>query len=188
MSGKISRISNNFTTIEITAARDAFPSFASRIDIMKCQKYSIHKGFALSQETQELPNQIPSFRPVFITSVLLISIGVIGLILLVILTLPTLGPRWLLFFLLTLVSSGLVLPIVYYLHKRFPSVPGVGATVLLREALFAAAYVDLLIWLQFGRVLNFALAVFIAVGFIAVELLIRWRERSQFVPVSRDEE
>jgi hypothetical protein len=134
---------------------------------------------------KEIPNQLPPFRPVFITSLFLLAIGVVSLLLLVILTLPTLGPRWLLFFLLTLVSSGLVLPVIYYLHKRFPSTPCVGAAVLLREAIFFGAYVDLLVWLQFGRVLNFALAVFIAVGFIAVELLIRWRERSQFTPSPR---
>lgn len=149
---------------------------------------SIHKGFALSQETQESHNELPPFRPVFITSLVLATVGMIGLALLVILTLPTLGPRWLLFFLVTLVGSGLIMPIVYYLHKRFPSIPRIGASVLLRESLFAAAYLDLIIWLQFGRVLNFALAVFIAVGFIAVELIIRWRERSQFVPISRDHE
>ena len=103
-------------------------------------------------------------------------------------TLPTLGPRWLLYFLVTLVSSGLALPVAYYLNKRFPSKPPASSAVLIREALWFGIYIDLILWLQFGKVLNFALALFIAIGLGAVELLVRVRERSQFTPsVSRHE-
>ncbi len=108
--------------------------------------------------------------------------GAIGLVLLFSLTTPTLGPRWLLFFLITLAASGIFLPVAHYLHLRFPSTPPVDASVLVREALLFAGYFDLIVWLQLGRVLNFALAIFIAIGIIAIELLIRMRERSRWKP------
>jgi len=134
----------------------------------------------LTQESSE--TQIPAFLPVLITSIFLAAVGLVGLVILVLMTVPTLGPRWLLYFLVTLLFSGLALPAIYYLHLRFPSNPPATARVLIRETLWVGIYVDLILWLQFGRVLNFALAIFIALGLIFIEILIRWRERSRFSP------
>ncbi|MHC1739673.1 MAG: hypothetical protein AB9897_01020 [Anaerolineaceae bacterium] len=131
--------------------------------------------------------QPSSFQAVLITSILLILIGGVGLILLFNLTVPTLGPRWLLFFLGTLLCSGLVLPFAYFLNLRFPSNPPAGTSVMVREALFVAIYVDLVIWLQFGKVLNFAIGVFLLAGFAMIEFLLRWRERNRFSPGSNEE-
>lgn len=128
------------------------------------------------------PAGLPSFRPILITSILMGLLGIIGLVLLFSFTTPTLGPRWLLFFLITIAASGIFLPVAHFLHLRFPSTPAVDATVLVRESLWFAGYFDLIVWLQLGRVLNFALAVFIAVGVVAIELLIRLRERSRWKP------
>jgi hypothetical protein len=136
----------------------------------------------------ESQNQLPEFRPILVTSLILIGIGLAGLLALILFTLPTLGPRWLLFFLVTLLFSGLSLPVAYYLHKRFPSKPAATAAVLVREALWFGIYADLILWLQFGRVLNFALALFIAFGLIAIEVLIRLRETSRFSPQVSDDE
>lgn len=124
----------------------------------------------------------PSFKPILITSLILLGVGIVGLFLLFSLTVPTLGPRWLLFFLVTLAGSGLTLPGAYFLNLRFPSNPPAGAIVLVREALWVGIYVDLLIWLQFGKVLNFALGVFLLVGFALIEFLLRLRERNRFTP------
>lgn len=142
----------------------------------------------MSQNNSSNQEQLPRFGPILTTSIILFLIGVIGLGILFLFTVPTLGPRWLLFFLATLVGSGLALPVAYYLHKRFPSVPTAGASVLVREALWFGVYVDLILWLQFGRVLNFALAIFIGVGLIAIEILIRMRERSRFTPTASGDE
>jgi hypothetical protein len=131
--------------------------------------------------------QQSQLRPIMLTSVLLFIVGVVGLALLLILTVPTLGPRWLLFFLVTLAVSGLVLPAAYFLNIRFPSIPPVEAGILLREALFVGIYADLLIWLQFGKVLNFATGSFLLVGFALIEFLLRWRERSRFTPGTEEE-
>jgi hypothetical protein len=127
------------------------------------------------------------FTAILITSILLFVVGVVGLVLLFTLTVPTLGPRWLLFFLITLACSGLALPAAYYLNLRFPSNPPAQGSVLLREALFFALYVDLLTWLRFGKVLNFATGIFLLVGFAMIEFLLRWRERSMFSTDSNEE-
>src|SRR3989304_5235583 len=50
----------------------------------------------------------PDYRSLMITSGLLIVAGWSGLYLLVITTLPTVGPRWLFFFLLPLAATGIV--------------------------------------------------------------------------------
>ena len=113
-------------------------------------------------------------------SLILFLSGAVGLILLFNLTVPTLGPRWLLFFLITFVFSGIALPPAYYLHLRFPGKAPSGSVVLIREALFFGIYVDLLIWLQFGKVLNFALGFFLFAGFALIEFILLWRERARF--------
>jgi hypothetical protein len=136
----------------------------------------------VSQENSQSTYQYYRFFPVLITSLILIAIGVIGLGVLFILTVPTLGPRWLLYFLVTMLCSGLALPVVYYLHKRFPSKPRVTSVVLMREALWFGVYVDIMLWLQLGKVLNSALAIFIAIGLILIEFLIRMREHARFTP------
>ena len=136
----------------------------------------------MSKQSEEDQDRSYRFFPVFITSLILILLGVFGLGALFIFTVPTLGPRWLLFFLVTLLFSGLALPVVYYLHKRFPSNPLVTPVVMVREALWFGLFVDIILWLQFGKVLNPALAIFIAIGLLIIELLIRMRERSRFSP------
>lgn len=136
----------------------------------------------MEPEPGDNSNEYYPFFPVFITSLILIGIGVVGLGVLFIFTVPTLGPRWLLFFLVTMLFSGLALPVVFYLHKRFPSDPRVTPVILVREALWFGVYVDIILWLQLGKVLNSALAIFIAVGLILIEFLIRMRERSRFLP------
>ena len=136
----------------------------------------------MTSDTTETRQPYYRFFPVFITSLVLILIGAIGLGALFIFTVPTLGPRWLLFFLVTLLFSGLALPVVYYLHKRFPSNPPVSSVVLVREAIWFGIYVDIMLWLQFGKVMNPVLAIFIAAGLLIIELLIRMREKSRFAP------
>ena len=89
----------------------------------------------MDQETGENSIQYYRFFPVFITSMILILLGAVGLGGLFIFTVPTLGPRWLLFFLVTLLFSGIALPVIYYIHKRFPSYPRVTQVILVREAL-----------------------------------------------------
>jgi len=118
-------------------------------------------------------------RGIFATALLLIAIGWIGLYLLVATTLPTVGPRWLFFFLLTIAVTGTALPFVWLLHKRFGPA---SSTVLLRQAMWVALYVSLGVWLQINRALTLSLALLLGVGFVLVEWFLRLLERNVWRP------
>jgi hypothetical protein len=122
---------------------------------------------------------VSSFLP---TTIILLVLGWGGLFLLFQRTMPTVGPRWLFFFLWVLALTGTALPGVAFLNRRFPTVPPATPGIIIREAIWVGLYGATLAWLQLGRVLNLALAVLLASGFIAIEILVRLRERSQWEP------
>ena len=132
---------------------------------------------------REYYKNCPLFGSFLWISLVLCVIGWGGLIVIdVSLTLPTLAPRWLFFFLLTLAFSGIALPVTYFLNRRFPTDPPVDSSVVLREAMWFGVYGSLLAWLQMGRVLTSGLALVLAVGLVLVEFLLRLSERSQWCP------
>jgi hypothetical protein len=110
-----------------------------------------------------------------------------GLAALIIYTLPTVGPRWLFFFLSVLALTGTALPFVAFLNRRFPSAPPPRPGVVLRQALWVGVYGATLAWLQIGRVLTPSLALLLAAGLILIEWLLRLRERAQWKPVVKPE-
>ena len=124
---------------------------------------------------------LPPLSKVFTAAFLLTLIGTIGLLFLFFFTVPTLGPRWLLFFFLTLVASGCALPLVYVFQRRIATQP-VSVGVLIREAIWFGIFADLITWLQMGRVLNSLIALFLLGGFIVMEVLLRLSETSIFKP------
>ncbi len=126
--------------------------------------------------------QSPPVRSFLFTAILLAIIGWGGLIALVTSTLPTIGPRWLFFFLFFLALTGTSLPFIAFLHRRFPSMPPPGASVILRQAIWFGIYGSTLAWLQIARVLTLSLAILLALGLALVEWLLRFRERSQWQP------
>lgn len=128
------------------------------------------------------------FRKILVTSLILCAVGLMGLFFIFVNTLPTLGPRWLLFFLLLVALTGLALPVTAFLNMRFPSEPLAGSGVVLRQAIWVGIYGDLLVWLQMGRELTFPMALFIAVGFILIEILLRMSERSRWKPKKSENE
>jgi hypothetical protein len=121
--------------------------------------------------------RVANFLP---ASIFLFIIGWGGLVTLVLATLPTVGPRWLFFFLSVLAVTGTALPITAFLNRRFPSTPPPTSMVVVRQALWFAIYVSTLIWLQMGRVLNPALAILLAIGLSLIEFLLRLSEKSQW--------
>jgi hypothetical protein len=123
-----------------------------------------------------------SFSPFIFLGLTLSLFGFGGLIYIIIEMLPTLGPRWLFFFFLVLALSGLSMPVIAFLHIRFPSEPHPEPGVVVRQAIWVGVYTSLLAWLQLGRVLDTSKAVFLAAGFILIEFLLRLRERSMFSP------
>jgi hypothetical protein len=124
-------------------------------------------------------HQVRNFMP---AAIILALIGWGGLYALINFTYPTVGPRWLFFFLGVLAITGTALPIVAFLNQRFQTDPPVSPGVIIREAIWFGIYFPTLAWLQLGRVLTPALVLLLAVGFFAIELLLRIRERSQWNP------
>lgn len=124
----------------------------------------------------------PSISDVLPAALILSIAGWGGLAFLIFFTLPTLGPRWLFFFLGVLAATGFALPLMAFLNRRFPSQPPVTMGVVVREALWVGIYIPTLAWLQIGRVLIPSLAVLLAVGFVIIETLLRLREKSQWKP------
>jgi hypothetical protein len=132
--------------------------------------------------------RIASIRPFLFIGLLLSLFGWAGLVYVIMYTLPTLGPRWLFFFFLVMGMSGTSMPVIAFLHLRFPADPPSAPRVVVRQAIWVGIYGGLLAWLQLGRVLDTARAVFLAAGFILIEILLRLRERSQFIPTDSDGE
>lgn len=115
-------------------------------------------------------------------SITLSVIGWGGLLIVIRSTVPTLGPRWLFFFLGVLALTGPALPVVYFLNVRFPSDPPVQELVILRQALWVGVFGSTIAWLQLGRVLTVGLALILAGVFVLIEFLLRLFERSRWSP------
>jgi hypothetical protein len=133
-------------------------------------------------------SKFPSFLPVFIAGLILAAIGWIGLAYIILMLDPELFPRWLLFFFLFLGLSGTALPLVAFLNRRFPSEPPAGEGILIRQATWVGIYGSLLAWLQQGRILNLAMILFLAIGFILIETLLRIGEKARWKPKEPENE
>ena len=123
-----------------------------------------------------------SVRSTIPAAVFLALIGFAGLAYLFVDALPTLGARWLFFFLGVLAVTGVFLPVAAFLNLRFPTEPPANLNAILRESLWVGIYVAMLAWLQLGRVLTPLLSLLIFVGLALVEFLIRLREKSRWQP------
>jgi hypothetical protein len=126
--------------------------------------------------------QTPRVSSFLATAMLLAIFGWGGLAALVLFTLPTVGPRWLFFFLSFLAFTGTTLPVIAFLNRRFPGSPPVSHSAILRQAMWVGIYGSTLVWLQIGRVLTPTIALLLAVGLGLIEWLLRLRERSQWNP------
>ena len=123
-----------------------------------------------------------SFRTFIIPSIFLILAGWGGIVALVLYTEPLVWMRWGLFALLFLALTGTALPIVYFFHARIPSDPPAGARVIVRQAQWVGTYGLILLWLRQGDLLSLWLTLGLAGGLLAIESLIRLRERSRWFP------
>lgn len=112
--------------------------------------------------------------------VVLLLTGWGGLLILVNMTQPTIWPRWLFFFLVVVAFTGLALPIAVYMNRRFPSEPPPEPRVMIRQSMWVGVYIALMIWMNFGQVVSFGLALLFFVGFVGIEIFLRMRERSRW--------
>jgi hypothetical protein len=122
----------------------------------------------------------PTFKAFLPTIVVLMVIGWGGIVILFNSTEPTLWPRWLFFVFVVVAFTGTMLPASVYLNHRFPSKPPASARVMVRQALWVGIFAATLLWLNYGQVLSFSLAMIFFVGFMAIEVFLRLWERSQW--------
>ncbi len=128
------------------------------------------------------PQPNTTFRPYLASTITLLVIGWGAVISAVVALTPTVWARWLLFFGGTLGLTGVGLPIMWFLNLRFKSTPPVGASVIVRQAIWVGIYGALLIWLQQVRLVTLWSILGLAAGLIAIEYLIRMREKARWQP------
>lgn len=125
-----------------------------------------------------MPNQSSSqFGSLMVSALVMATIGWLGLLLVMVGTRPTVGPRWLFFFLWTLAVTGTSLPFVWLLNRRLGDSGGASSGVLLREALLVGLYASLCAWLQINRALTLPLGLLLAGALAALEWLLRQVDR-----------
>jgi hypothetical protein len=117
-----------------------------------------------------------SFRPYLFPTILMFLGGWGGLALLFYYTTPTLWARWGFFALVVIAFSGLTIPISYAINRLIST--SFEPRVIGRQAIWVGLYAAILAWLQIPRILDFTTGLWLAIGIIVVEYLIRWREQA----------
>ncbi|HTX92515.1 MAG TPA: hypothetical protein VMC09_14985 [Anaerolineales bacterium] len=123
-----------------------------------------------------------SFKPYLASAISLFVIGW-GTVAITIVTLtPTVWARWLLFFGGTLGLTSLAMPAAWFLNLRFPSEPPAGPYVIVRQSIWVGVYGAVLTWLQQVRLVTLWSGLGLALGLIAIEYLVRMREKARWQP------
>lgn len=120
----------------------------------------------------------PTFRPFLFSTLVLFLGGWAGLALLLNFSLPTVWPRWGFFALLVLACTGTAIPVSFWLNSVFAAKPAADPRVVVRQSTWVGVYFAVLAWLQIGRLLTFSIALWLALGLIVLEYLLRVRETS----------
>ena len=128
------------------------------------------------------PRPNSSFRPFLASAISLFVLGWGAAAIANFSLTPTLWARWLLFFGGTLGLTGLALPVTWFLNLRFPSEPPSGPYVIVRQAIWVGVYGAVLVWLQQVRLVTLWSSLGLAAGLIAIEYLVRMREKARWQP------
>ena len=117
---------------------------------------------------------------------ILAVIGWSGVIWLILISgrLPTVPNRWIFYVLLQIALTGTALPFVRLLHRRFSRRRAlfVRAGVMVRQAIWVGLFGTTCAWLRIPRLLSVPMASVIALALIAIEALLRLRERTEWHP------
>jgi len=136
-----------------------------------------------------MDSQQITFRAYLPSAITLILLGWGGLFLVLYFSLPFVWSRWGFFVLGIMALTGTALPIVYFLHLRFPEDPPAESNVIIRQSLWVGVYGATLAWLQLGRLVTLYVILGLAGGLVAIEYFIRLREKAgRRLPVIEDEE
>jgi hypothetical protein len=120
----------------------------------------------------------PDHTGVMLAAAALMALGWGGLYLLVTETRPFVGERWQFFLLLHVAVASSALPFIRYLNLRFTPItrqPPAG-DVLVRQSVWVGLFAVTCAWLQIARVLTPAVAFFVALALIVIEVFLRSRE------------
>lgn len=127
----------------------------------------------------------------YITSALfliLIGWGGLALVIFVFELPPLVWARWGFFALWFIGLTGIALPIAYFLNLRFPSSPPAESPAIVRQAIWVGVYGSILAWLQLGHLITLWVWIGLAGGLIAIEYLVRLRERSRWQPPEAEDD
>jgi hypothetical protein len=131
---------------------------------------------------------LPSFRPYLSSTLTMLILGWGGLAVVVFGIPPAVWVRWAFFIFWTLALTGTALPATWFLNLRFPSDPPAESSVIVRQAIWVGVYGAILAWLEASSVVTIWIAIGLALGMIAIEYIIRMRERSRWRPPVTDAE
>jgi len=131
---------------------------------------------------EQRPNS--SFLPYLASAISLFVLGFGAAAIAIFNLAPTVWARWLLFFGATLGLISLALPVTWFLNLRFPSEPPAGVYVPVRQAIWVGVYGAVLAWLQQVRLVTIWTAIGLALGLVAIEYLVRMREKARWQPKS----
>jgi hypothetical protein len=129
----------------------------------------------------------PSFRPYVFSTIFLLIIGWGGLYGLTLFSLPTIWPRWGFFALWIIALTATVFPVIYFITTRFSS-GKFEPQVIVRQALWVGIFGAILAWLQLARLVNIYVILSLAFGLVAIESLLRLRERARWRVPDVDED
>jgi hypothetical protein len=77
--------------------------------------------------------------------------------------------------------TGLTLPLVYFLNKRFGNDDPSHFLVILRQSMWVGAWIAFCIWLQMNRTLGWGVALLVAAVLAIFEVMLQVRERASAV-------
>jgi hypothetical protein len=129
-----------------------------------------------------MDSQQLTFQNYLSSTLTLVLVGCGGLAALFYFSLPFVWARWGFFVFGIMALTGIALPIVYFLHRRFPGEPPAESNVIVRQALWVGVYGATLAWLQLGRLVTLYVILGLAGGLIATEYFIRIREKANRRP------
>ncbi len=127
------------------------------------------------------PQQL-TFRNYLVSTLALIIVGWGGIAALFYYSLPFVWARWGFFVFGIMALTGTALPVVYFVHRRFPTEPLAESNVIVRQALWVGVYAATLAWLQLGRLVTLYVILGLAGGLVAIEYFIRLREKANRTP------
>jgi hypothetical protein len=74
--------------------------------------------------------------------------------------------------------TGLVLPLVYYLNRRFSREAAPRFLLVLRQSMWIGLWISFCVWLQMNRSLGIAVILLVAAVFVMFEILLQIRTRA----------